>query len=424
MKVLIKKKLGGVRKMIGPGIVTGAADDDPSGIVTYSQAGAQTGFGLLWMAIFTFPLMVVIQEMCARIALVTGKGLAANIKKHFPKYILIPISLMLVIANTINIGANLSIMASVSNHLFPSVPISIWLLLIALVSVGLEIFISYKRYAYYLKWLTLILLSYIATALLVNFDVKELLISTFRPNFSNISDNILIIAAILGTTISPYLFFWQAGEVIEEDVSNGKNAIKQGSQDGTDRIKVMRKDVWAGMFFSNLIMYFIIAVCAETLFKNGITDITSATEAAESLRPLAGPFAYLLFSLGIVGTGLLAIPVLAGSSAYALSETFAWREGLYRKWYQAKLFYAVIFFSVIVGLLISLIGIDPIKSLIYAAVINGGVAPFIILIVLLIAGNRQIMGKNANGLVSNLLGWLLFLVMLGVFGALIFYSLQ
>lgn len=400
-----------LRDILGPGLVTGAADDDPSGIATYSQAGAQTGFGLLWLSVFTIPFMILVQEVSARIALVTGRGLASNIKKYFSKKTLIFVTILLVIANTFNIGADLAIMASVTNHLLPVLPAWFYLIAIALVTVVFEIFVSYKKYSRYLKWLTLALLAYVATALLIKFDYTELFKNAFFPSWAVAKANIYIIAAILGTTISPYLFFWQASQEIEDEIGEGNDTEEKRAVAGEKNIKNMRIDVAAGMFFSNLIMFFIIAVCAETLFKNGITNINGAGEAAEALRPLAGHFAYLLFSLGILGTGLLALPVLAGSSAYAIAETFDWKEGLYRKWNGAKAFYSVIAFSMLLGLLFSFLHINPIKSLVYSAVLNGIVAPIIIFFLIVLSQNAKVMGERKNKPLTNVLGWFLTAIM-------------
>lgn len=400
-----KKKKKSVWNVLGPGLVTGAADDDPSGIATYSQAGASFGFTYLWLSIFTFPLMAFVQEMCARIALVTGRGLAANIRSHFSRKVLIFATLLLLVANTFNIGADLSAMAEVSNLILPNIPAWFFVLLLGVGSMLLEVFVIYKKYSSYLKWLTLVLVSYILAGFVINFDFVEVLRGAFIPNMDFDKKSLFLITAILGTTISPYLFFWQTSQEIEEEIGDGDHTLKQRVEDGPKRISNMRVDVWVGMFFSNLVMFFIIAVCAETLFKNGITDIQTAAEAASALKPIAGHFAYLLFAIGVLGTGLLALPVLAGSSAYALSEAFGWKEGLYRKPRSAKAFYSVIIFSMIMGILIPFIGLSPIKSLLYSAMLNGLIAPIMIVFIVILSSSKMIMGVKVNNLFGVLVGW-------------------
>src|SRR3989344_5088612 len=317
---------------LGPGLTTGASDDDPSGIATYSQAGAQYGFQLLWLAGFTFPLMAVVQEMCARIGLVTGRGLAGNIRIYFPKWVLYICTALLFFANTLNIGADIGAMAKSTQLLFPSVSFATLVFAFAIVSLGLQIFVSYEKYARYLKYLALILLSYIAAALLVKLNYKDLITGALIPTIKFSKDQIFLICAVLGTTISPYLFFWQTSQEVEESILKGQTTLKLRQEAVTDKeIKTMRLDVWSGMFLSNLVMFFIIAACAATLFQNGITNIPTVAEAAAALRPIAGEHAYLLFTLGVIGTGMLAIPVLAGSASYAMSESFGWKTGLYRK---------------------------------------------------------------------------------------------
>jgi len=398
-------------KKIGPGVITGAADDDPSGITTYSQAGAQYGTGLIWLAAWIYPLVSTIQEMCARIALVTGRGLASNIRRAYSKKILLICTILLFIANTLNIGADLGAMAKAVELLYPKASFVFLVVIIGLLGLFMEILIPYKKYSKYLKWLVLAVFAYILTGLIINMDWSLLLHDGLIPQITLSKSQILLITGILGTTISPYLFFWQTSEEIEEEINDGKTSIKSRKGTNPTEIKKMRVDIWTGMFLSNLVMFFIIAVCANTLFVNGITNIDTASDAALALRPLAGHFATLLFAIGIIGTGLLAIPVLAGSTAYAISETFGWKEGLYRKWKSAHAFYGVIIVSIIVGILINFIGIDPIKALLYSAVANGIVAPVILIFIVKISSNKKIMGEYRNKPITKSLGWIATILM-------------
>ena len=396
---------------IGPGVITGAADDDPSGIATYSQAGAQYGTRLLWLSAWIFPLMAVIQEMCARIALVTGRGLAANIKRVFSREILYICTIFLFIANTFNIGANIGAMAKSAQLIYPWLDFNFLVLFIGLLVLALEIIIPYKKYVKYLKWFALSLLAYVATALMIDMDWGNLLKSLVIPKMSFDKDEIILITAILGTTVSPYLFFWQTAEEIEEEIVEGKTSIKERRGTNEVEIKKMRKDVWSGMFYSNLIMFFIIAVCANTLFVNGVTDIGTADQAAQALAPFAGKYAMLIFAIGVIGIGLLAIPVLAGSTAYAISESFNWREGLYRKYKSAQSFYWVIIISILVGIAMNFLNINPMKGLIYAAVLNGIVAPIILIFIVRISSSKKIMGEYKNNFITKLLGWIITIFM-------------
>ncbi len=399
-------------KTLGPGLTTGAADDDPSGITTYSQTGAVYGFQLLWLSFFTFPLMAVVQEMCARIGLVTGRGLAANLRFYYPRWVLYLCTLLLFLANTLNIGADLGAMAKVTQLMLPKANYELILIIFTVLSLGLQIFTTYEKYAKYLKWLALILLSYVFSALTVNLDWQKIIHSTIIPSIIFSKDQIFLISAILGTTISPYLFFWQTSQEVEDQILQGKTTIKlRQDETSNQEIKDMRIDVWSGMFLSNLVMFFIIAASAATLHAAGITDIKTAADAAMALRPIAGDNAYLLFSLGIIGTGLLAVPILAGSASYAISESFGWKYGLYKKLKQAHAFYGVIIVSMLIGLGINFIGLDPIKALIYSAVANGLVAPVILIVIILMSGNKKLMGNRANGPVVAFLGWLITAVM-------------
>ncbi|MEK7585810.1 MAG: Nramp family divalent metal transporter [Patescibacteria group bacterium] len=406
-------RTGGVLKKLGPGLITGAADDDPSGIATYSQAGAQYGTSLLWLAAWTFPLMAIIQEMCARIAIVTGRGLASNIKHTYSRRVLYLCTFLLFIANTLNIGADLGAMAKAIQLITPSASFVFLVIFVGLLSLGLEIFIPYQKYAKYLKWLVIALLSYVVTGLIIHMDWSVLLRDGVIPHITFSKTQILLITGILGTTISPYLFFWQTSQEVEEQIAGGKTTVRMRryTKDNVSEIKKMRIDVWTGMFLSNLVMFFIIAVCASVLFKNGITNISTASDAAQALAPFAGKWASLLFTLGIIGTGMLAIPVLAGSASYAISESFGWKEGLYRKLKEARAFYGVIIVSIIIGILINFLGIDPIKALIYSAIANGIIAPIILVLIVHISGSKKIMGHYKNSRFGNTIGWIITILM-------------
>lgn len=396
---------------LGPGLITGAADDDPSGIATYSQTGAQYGTGLLWLAAWTFPLMAVIQEMCGRIALVTGQGLATNIKHLYSKKALYACTILLFIANTLNIGADLGAIAKAIQLIVPGGSFIFLIVLVGLLGLLLQIYIPYKKYAKVLKWLVISLFSYIATGLIIHMDWSSLLHDGLIPHITFSKDQILLITGILGTTISPYLFFWETSQEVEEQIAEGKTTVKQRHGTTTEEIKKMRVDVWTGMFLSNLVMFFIIAVCANTLFTHGITNIATASDAAQALTPFAGRFASLLFTIGIIGTGMLAIPVLAGSTSYALSESFGWKEGLYHKLSEARAFYAIISISIAIGILLNFIGIDPIKALIYSAIANGIIAPIMLVFIVHISGSKKIMGAHRNSPFTNILGWIITILM-------------
>lgn len=391
---------------LGPGFITGASDDDPSGIATYSQTGAMFGYSQLWTAIFTFPFMTVIQEMCGRIGIVTGKGLAGVIRKYYSKKILYFSVAILFIANTINIGADLGAMAA-SIQLIFGLPFYVWLIFITLICLGLQVLIPYKHYAKFLKYLTFSLFAYIICAFLVHQDWGRVLHSTFFPEIKLSKQYLLNIIAILGTTISPYLFFWQADEEVEEEVekhqlrSMGNGIPKINYND----IRDMRFDTIIGMFFSNLVMFFIILTSASTLGLNGITNIETASDAAQALRPIAGELSYILFALGVIGTGLLAVPVLAGSCGYAIAETFKWKEGLYKKFEKASGFYLIIAIATLSGLFINLTPIPPFKLLYYTAILNGICAPPLMFLIMRISSNKKIMGNYTNGRFSKVLGW-------------------
>jgi len=420
-KKIIRKFL----KTVGPGFITGAADDDPSGIATYSQTGAMFGYNQLWTPLFSLPFMIVVQEMCGRIGMVTGKGLAGVIRKHYSKKILAFAVLLLLVANTINIGANLGAMAAALQLVIP-LPFSVLLISVTTLTLFLEIFVSYKTYTKYLKYLALSLLSYFVVAIVVKQDWLEIARSVVMPEFSFTRNYLINIVAILGTTISPYLFFWQASQEVEEAVANKKiRAMGLGVPKITIRdIRRLRADTTFGMIFSNLIMFFIIVTTASTLHRNGITFIATAPEAAEALRPLAGDFSFLLFALGIVGTGFLAVPVLAGSASYALSEAFGWKEGLYRKFTQAQGFYGVIILATLVGLLVNYTPVSPFQLLYYTAILNGFCAPPLLVLIMLISNNTKILGKHTNGMLSNVLGWgITGLIFLCTFGLVVSFLL-
>jgi NRAMP (natural resistance-associated macrophage protein)-like metal ion transporter len=409
-------------KKLGPGLVTGAADDDPSGIATYSQTGAQYGTGLIWLAAWTFPLMAIIQEMCARIALVTGKGLASNIKKLYSRKVLYFCTILLFVANTLNIGADLGAMAKSFQLIVPSISFIFLVIGFGVLGLVLQIFIPYQKYSKYLKWLVISLFSYIITGLIIHMDWANLFKSLIIPSITFSKTQILLITGILGTTISQYLFFWQTSQEVEEEIKEGKTTVHQRRGTNPLELKEMRKDVWTGMFLSNLVMFFIIAVCSSVLFKNGITNIGTANDAALALAPFAGKWATTLFAIGIIGTGMLAIPVLAGSASYAISESFGWKEGLYHKLKEAKAFYGIIIISIIIGIIINFIGIDPIKALIYSAILNGIVAPIILIFIVHISGNHKVMGHYKNSRLGNTIGWIT-TVLMGITAIAAIYSL-
>ena len=361
--------------------------------------------------------MAVIQEMCARIGMVTGRGLAGNIKKHYPKKVLYLVTILLFIANTFNLGADLGAMAKATQLLWPNSSFAALICLFALVSLALQIFISYKDYAKYLKILALVLVSYVLTAFFVNLNGWQILSHAFLPSLDFSPGQIFLICGILGTTISPYLFFWQTSQEVEEQILDGKTSIRlrEGETTGIE-IKKMRVDVWSGMLLSNLAMFFIILTCAATLGAAGLSNIQTAAQAAAALRPLAGNYAFFLFAAGVIGTGLLAVPVLAGSASYALSETFNWKQGLYRKFRQAQAFYGVIIISVLLGLAMNFTRLGPLRALIYSAVLNGLVAPVILVLIVQMGGNKKIMKEHANSAALAAVGWIItgFMILVGV----------
>jgi NRAMP (natural resistance-associated macrophage protein)-like metal ion transporter len=384
----IKKYLG----VLGPGLITGAADDDPSGIATYSQAGAQFGFGLLWSVFLTLPLMIVIQEISARIGRVTGRGISANLRKYYPAWVLYPAVFLLIIANTINIGADIGAMGDalslvIGGHAF------VYTLCFALLTIGLQVFTTYATYSKYLKWLTLMVLSYVVTMFAVHVPWKNAILNTIFPSISLNGDYFATLIAVLGTTISPYLFFWQASQETEEMKDNEhEDPLLHKPDQAGEQLQRIRIDTITGMLLSNFVAYAIIVTAASTLNINGITDVQSSAQAAEALRPLAGELAFIIFAIGIIGTGLLAVPVLAGSAAYAIGEALKWPTGLARKPLDAKGFYSVIVASTLIGTLINFVGINPIKALFWSAVINGIVAVPIMIMMMLMVQNIKVMG--------------------------------
>lgn len=415
-------------KSLGPGMVTGAADDDPSGIATYTQTGAQFGYGQLWMAVFALPLMIALQEACARIGAVTGKGLAAVVKDNYDKKILYAVVLLVLAANTINIGADIGAMAAAAQLI---IPINFAILtcgFTALILI-LEIFTSYRAYSRLLKWLALTLWAYPLTVFLVSHPWKDVLWATFVPHVEFSFAFLFIITGVLGTTISPYMFFWEASQEVEEE--KDKRMMSRGGRPRITKsfMKHLRLDNIVGMFFSNFATWSIIVVAATVLYGNGITNVATAADAAKALEPLVQSFPYagflakLIFASGIIGLGLLAVPVLSGSAAYAVSEAFNFREGLSLKLKRAHGFYGVITIATIVGLIINFLGIDPIKALVFTAVFNGVAAVPLIFVVARIAGSGKIMGEYKSSRLSNILIWLTFAIM-AASAAAMFYALS
>jgi NRAMP (natural resistance-associated macrophage protein)-like metal ion transporter len=391
-------------KILGPGLITGASDDDPSGIGTYALAGASLGFSTLWTALVTFPMMTAVQFICAKIGMVTGMGLARVLRRHYSRALLYPVVAGLVIANTINAGTDIGAIAAAVNLLVP-IPVTALVVPIALVILGLQVWGSYRLIAQTFKWLTLVLFAYIGSALYARPDLGEVLRGTLIPTLSLDARFMTMLVAILGTTISPYLFFWQASQEVEEEISMGRRTLKARRGATDTELRFAGVDVTAGMFFSNVVMYFIILATAATLFKAGQTDIQSAAEAAQALRPLAGDAASALLALGLIGAGFLGVPVLTGSSAYAMAEALGWEYGLDEKPRRAKLFYATIIVPTLIGMLINFVGINPIRALFWTAVINGFLAPPMLVLIMLIANTPRIMGERTNGRWINIAGW-------------------
>ncbi len=405
-KKKLSNKLHRFWKLLGPGLVTGSSDDDPSGIATYSQAGALYGVSTLWTALITFPLMAAIQEMCARIGLVTSQGLTGTLKTNYSKPILYLMVLFSFPAIVMNIGADIAGMGAVGNLLFPSIHAMFFSVIFTSILIVLIIYLPYQRIASILKYLCAALLVYLIVPFLYKQDWITILKGTFIPTIKFDKNFIGILVAILGTTISPYLFFWQATMEVEERKQKKKHIIVNKKI-----IHDMKLDVDFGMLFSNLVMFFIILTTGTVLFNGGIHQIDTVEQAAQALKPLAGNFAYLLFAAGVIGTGLIAIPVLSGSLSYIITETFGWEQGLDKKFHEAKAFYIIITISLILGLMMNYIGISPIKALIYSAILYGLTAPVLIAIILHIANNKKVMGEFTNGKRSNILGFATLILM-------------
>ena len=397
--------------VLGPGLITGASDDDPSGIATYSQAGAQFGYQMCWTLLFSWPLMCVIQEISARIGRVTGRGIAGVIKQHYPAPLLYGLVALLLVANTINIGADLGAMAA-AVQLVIGGPALAYLAIFAVGSVLLETFARYARYVSVLKWLTLSLFAYVGVALSVAVPWGEVAFSLVVPNLSFSAASLTVVVAILGTTISPYLFFWQAEEEVEDmKERSGARPLARAPQQATTEFSRIRLDTWLGMGFSNIVALFIMITAGATLNAHGITDIQTSAQAAEALRPIAGPLVFVVFALGIVGTGLLALPVLAGSSAYAVGEALGWHVGLARSFARAKGFYGVIALATAVGFALNYTGLDPVKALFWSAVVNGIVAVPVMVLMMHLSGRPQAMGVFTLPLPLKIGGWLATAVM-------------
>ncbi|HEV3146423.1 MAG TPA: Nramp family divalent metal transporter [Gemmataceae bacterium] len=396
--------LSRILSLIGPGIITGASDDDPSGIGTYSMAGAALGYSILWSAWITFPLMAAVQFICAKVGLASGEGLAGALRRHYSRKLLLAVVLGLLIANTINAGADIFAIAAGFNLLFP-VRTTALILPVAIIIVVLQVWGSYRVIANVFKWLCLSLFAYIASSFLAHPEWGRVARGTLLPSIHFDRTFLSILVAVLGTTISPYLFFWQASQEVEEKRAEGRKWLwqRRGASDRNVRFRAW--DVIVGMLFSNVVMFFIMLASAATLNRAGRTDIGSAEEAAEVLRPLAGNAATILMALGLIGTGLLAVPILTGSAAYAVCETFRWPCSLDAKPHKAKEFYLVVAASTLGGLLIDFLGVSPMKALFWTAVINGFLAPPLLVLVMLIANNKAVMGKRVNGLTLNILGW-------------------
>jgi NRAMP (natural resistance-associated macrophage protein)-like metal ion transporter len=396
----------GLLSQLGPGLITGASDDDPSGIATYSQTGAQFGYAMCWVMLFCFPLMVAIQEISARMGRVTGQGIAGNIRAHYSRWLLYPIVGLLMLANTINLGADLGAMGTALKLLVGG-PAGLYVIGFALGCIWLEVFSRYQRYVAILKWGSFVLLAYVAVALVVHVPWGTVLYSTFVPNFSLKTGYVVTVVAVLGTTITPYCFFWQSSQEAEDErIDPTAHALIDAPEQAPVEISRMRFDTYIGMGYSNVISLFIIVATAATLNAHGITDIQTSAQAAEALRPIAGVFTFALFAAGIIGIGLLAVPVLAGSSAYAIGEALGWTTGLDRKPLDAKAFYGTIAVSTLIGIGINFVGFDPIKALFWSAVINGVVAVPLMVIIMLMAMRQDVMGRFVLPRALWAMGWL------------------
>lgn len=418
IRLKLKNKIIRFWKLLGPGLVTGASDDDPSGIATYSQAGAAYGLSTLWTALIAFPLMAAIQQMCARIGLVTSHGLTGALKNNYPSPVLYLMLLFSFPAIIMNIGADIAGMGAVGNLLFPSIDATYFSVLFTIILLGLIIYLPYHKIASTLKYLCIVLLVYLIVPFLYEQDWLQIIKSAVVPSIKFDKDFMGILVGILGTTISPYLFFWQASMEVEEMAHKKKHLIVNKKI-----IHEINEDVDFGMSFSGLVMFFIILTTGTVLFNGGIHQIDTVEQAAQALKPLAGNLAYLLFAIGVIGTGLLAIPVLSGSLSYIITETFGWEQGLDKKFHEAKAFYTVIGLSLILGLSLNYVGISPIKALLYTAVLYGLTAPVLIAIILHISNNKKVMGKFTNGRTSNILGFATLLIMTAAAVTLIYLQL-
>ena len=404
----LRRERSGIRrffKLLGPGLIAGASDDDPSGIATYAVAGASLGYSTLWVMPVTLPLMMAVQYICARIGLVTGKGLGAILHERFPVAVAYPAIIALVIVNSINAGADIGAIAAAINLLLP-VPIVALIVPIAVILLALQIWGSYKVTAAVFKWLTLALFAYVGSAFFAHPDVRRTIIGTFVPHLHADPGYITTLVAIIGTTISPYMFFWQATQEVEEDVAFGRRYLWQRKGTTDKELRYAAWDVGIGMFFSQAVGYFIILSTAATLFATGHTSVATTAEAARALEPIAGRWSEWLLALGLIGSGVLAVPILTASSAYAMSEVFGWRFGLDKRPGRAPQFYGVIALSTIVGIELNFVGIGPVTALYWTAVINGFLAPLLLVLIMLVSGNRRIMGERANSPLLATLGWL------------------
>jgi NRAMP (natural resistance-associated macrophage protein)-like metal ion transporter len=398
-------------KFLGPGLITGASDDDPSGIATYSQAGAQYGFDLGWTLVFSWPLMCAIQEISARIGRVTGRGIAANLRKHYPRPVLYAIVTLLLIANVINLGADLGAMAA-ALRLVVGGPSVVYICLFAVLSVLLEVFVRYARYVSILKWLTISLFAYVGVAFVVHMPWLTVLAHLVAPRLSLKADYLTVVVAILGTTISPYLFFWQAEEEVEEIKERiGAKPLARAPEQASKEFGRIRWDTYVGMGLSNLVALFIVLTTAATLNAHGVTNIQTSSQAAQALRPIAGPAVFVVFALGIIGTGLLALPVLASSAAYAVGESFGWHVGLTRKLGRAPRFYEVVALATVVGAALNFSPLDPVKALFWSAVVNGVVAVPVMLMMMLLAQRTDVMGQFTLPPALRIAGWIATAVM-------------
>ncbi len=419
----MSNKLKKIWKSLGPGLITGAADDEPSAIATYTIAGAKYGYSMLWVALFSLPLMISVQEMSARIGRISNKGLAGNLKQHYPRWIVFVMAFLIVGANIINMGADMSGMAQAISMVIPASE-KVSALVITVIILVLVVLLPYRKIFTIFKWVALSLFGYVFATFTIHQDWQQIITNLFIPNFRSDKEFWLILIAFMGTTLSPYLFFWQASQEIEEKIIEQckPGRICHLKPATMEDLKKIDEDTRVGMIFSNFITFFIITLTASTLFRAGIHNIESLKDAAEALKPLAGDYAYLLFTLGIVGGGFLAIPVLAGSAAYVLSEVFGWSEGLNKSFSKAKEFYGIIIVSTLVALGIPLLGLHPIKAMFYTSIIFGVISPILIIMIIHMANNKKIMGEHINTWRLNIFGYLTFFIML-IFAIAVFFLL-